>query len=142
MNGFMNMLDTLSKLRIHYTNLHTYYIYIYIHIYIYIYHIYILLCVWDVFIHLFREQNYHIRGRSDAPTALTPDTTVHTRLGGITRHIFFGKIEQMFGQAVKGSASRGLEGGARRRGWVMLGRCIARQVVCESSAPLHPAAAA
>ena len=36
MNGFMNMLDTLSKLRIHYTNLHTHNIYIYIYIYIYI----------------------------------------------------------------------------------------------------------
>ena len=91
-----------------------------------------ILCVWAVFIHLFREQDNHIRRRSDAPTALTPDTTVHTRLGGITRHIFFGKIEQMFGQAVKGSASRGLEGGARRRGWVTLGRWIARHVVCES----------
>ena len=47
---------------------HTHYIYIYI------------LCIWAVFIHLFREQNNHIRARSDAPTALTPDTTAHTRL--------------------------------------------------------------
>ena len=51
---------------------HTHYIYIYIYI----------LCIWAVFIHLFREQNNHIRGRSDAPTALillTPPYTLETR---------------------------------------------------------------
>ena len=58
---------------------HTHNIYMLVYIYI--------LCIWAVFIHLFREQNNHIRARSDAPTALTPDTTVHTRLGGITRHL-------------------------------------------------------
>ena len=114
MNGFMNMLDTLHEA----AHTHTLYIYIYI------------MCLGRV--HLFREQDNHIRGRSDAPTALTPDTTVHTRLEEESLVIFFGNIEQMFGQAVKGSASRGLEGGARRRGWVTLGRWIARHVVCES----------
>ena len=52
LNGFMNMLDTLTQVA------HT--LHEPAHTYIY------------VFIHLFREQNNHIRGRSDAPTGLTP----------------------------------------------------------------------
>ena len=69
MNGFMNMLDTLTQVAhtLHEpAHTHNIYIYIYIYVCIYVYeggdiYICVCVCVWAVFVHLFREQDNHIR---------------------------------------------------------------------------------